>query len=55
MKKLIALIVVVLLLWPSVAFASTIRDRTQFLYQQVQELEAASVYSNVMSHLSRSI
>jgi len=47
MRKLIAVVMMVLLLWPSTAFASTIRDRTQFLYQQVQELEAASVYSNV--------
>lgn len=49
MKKLrlIWIVVIVLLLWPSAAFASTIRDRIEFLYQQVEELEAASVYSNV--------
>lgn len=47
MRKLIAVVMMVLLLWPSTAFASTIRDRIEFLYQQVEELEAASVYSNV--------
>ena len=49
MRKLVVAVLMALLLIPLVAsaYASTIHERTQFLYQQVEELEAASVCSNV--------